>query len=199
LSDKPQALVHYRTLLPRHPYLPRRGKAVTHVSGTICHLCLGPLTLRTQRLTRRAGVMHCNTHASGVHAIALELDRARAGAPSPTAIGARAGTGYSRLGGEDGEGTNGRLKLHPPSTHRSEDRSIERLGREEHGTPGGGVSGRMAEFPRHGIRCFGWPRSRYTPFTAAAELPDISPRAVGRDPPQVSYLNAKAASPVDNR
>src|SRR5437762_14280569 len=26
LSDNPQALVHYRTLLPRHPHLPRKGK-----------------------------------------------------------------------------------------------------------------------------------------------------------------------------
>src|SRR5271169_3786780 len=26
LSDKPQALVHYRTLLPRHPHLPQKGK-----------------------------------------------------------------------------------------------------------------------------------------------------------------------------
>src|SRR5215469_6478728 len=43
LSDKPQAFVHYRTLLPRHPHLPRKGNGVTHVSGTICHLCLGPL------------------------------------------------------------------------------------------------------------------------------------------------------------
>src|SRR6266404_1955416 len=43
-SDKPQALVHHRTLLPRHPRLPRKGEGVTHVSGTICHLCLGPLT-----------------------------------------------------------------------------------------------------------------------------------------------------------
>src|SRR5262249_9031645 len=44
LSDKPQALVHYRTLLPRHPHLPQKGNGVTHVSGTICYLCLGPLT-----------------------------------------------------------------------------------------------------------------------------------------------------------
>ena len=43
LGDKPQALVHHRTLLPRHPHLPREGESVTHVSGTICHLCLGPL------------------------------------------------------------------------------------------------------------------------------------------------------------
>ena len=46
LSDKPQAFVHYRTLLPRHPHLPPKGNGVTHVSGTICHLCLGPLTAR---------------------------------------------------------------------------------------------------------------------------------------------------------
>src|SRR4029077_2223881 len=44
LSDKPQTLVHCRTLLPRHPHLPRKGNGVTHVSGTICYLCLGPLT-----------------------------------------------------------------------------------------------------------------------------------------------------------
>jgi retron-type reverse transcriptase len=44
LSDKPQAFVHYQTLLPRHPHLPPKGNRVTHVSGTICHLCLGPLT-----------------------------------------------------------------------------------------------------------------------------------------------------------
>src|SRR5205823_9418137 len=42
-SDEPQALVHHRTLLPRHPRSPEKGKGVTHVSGTICHLCLGPL------------------------------------------------------------------------------------------------------------------------------------------------------------
>jgi hypothetical protein len=42
---EPQAFVHYRTLLPRHPHLPRKGNGVTHVSGTICHLCLGPLTV----------------------------------------------------------------------------------------------------------------------------------------------------------
>ena len=46
LCDKPQALVHDRTLLPRHPHLPllENTRGVTHVSGTICHLCLGPLT-----------------------------------------------------------------------------------------------------------------------------------------------------------
>src|SRR4029077_9491658 len=27
LSDKPQALVHYRTLLPRHPHLPQKGES----------------------------------------------------------------------------------------------------------------------------------------------------------------------------
>jgi hypothetical protein len=41
------AYVIHRTRLPRHPRLPRKGEGVTHVSGTICHLCLGPLILRT--------------------------------------------------------------------------------------------------------------------------------------------------------
>src|SRR5215831_3815013 len=58
----------------------------------------------------------------------------RAGAHSLTAILAPDVAGYSRLMGADEEGTHERLKLHPPSTHRSEDRSIERPGREEHGT-----------------------------------------------------------------
>jgi hypothetical protein len=45
-----QALLHNRTLLPRHPRLPANGKGVTHVSGTICHLCLGPLTCLKARM-----------------------------------------------------------------------------------------------------------------------------------------------------
>src|SRR6516164_2179350 len=44
-SDKPQAFIHDRTLFPRHQHLPpKKAKGVTHVSGTICHLCLRPLT-----------------------------------------------------------------------------------------------------------------------------------------------------------
>jgi hypothetical protein len=41
LSDKPQALEHSFHGIRTSP---GKGKAVTHVSGTICHLCLGPLT-----------------------------------------------------------------------------------------------------------------------------------------------------------
>jgi hypothetical protein len=33
--------VHYRTLLPRHLHLLRKGNGVTHVSGTICQLWHG--------------------------------------------------------------------------------------------------------------------------------------------------------------
>jgi hypothetical protein len=42
----------HRTRFPRHPHLPpKKAKRVTHVSGTECHLCLGPLnTLSTQTL-----------------------------------------------------------------------------------------------------------------------------------------------------
>src|SRR5260370_15775889 len=42
-SHKLQSLVHHRTLLPPHHSLPKRGKSVTYVSGTICHLCVGSL------------------------------------------------------------------------------------------------------------------------------------------------------------
>src|SRR5215469_14616966 len=41
-GDKPQALLHHRTRFPRHQHLPPKAKSVTHVSGTKCHLCLGP-------------------------------------------------------------------------------------------------------------------------------------------------------------
>src|SRR6266581_2699439 len=44
-SHKLQSFIHYRTLLPRHSLLPKKGKSVTYVSGTICYLCLGSLTL----------------------------------------------------------------------------------------------------------------------------------------------------------
>lgn len=46
-ADKPKTLVHHRTLLPGHRHLPQIAEGVTHVSGTICHLCLGSLTNRT--------------------------------------------------------------------------------------------------------------------------------------------------------
>ena len=31
-----QSFVHHQTLLPRHDFLPKEGKSVTYVSGTIC-------------------------------------------------------------------------------------------------------------------------------------------------------------------
>src|SRR5882672_9760919 len=34
-SDEPQALVHHRTLLPRHPHLPRKGR-----KGERCYPCV---------------------------------------------------------------------------------------------------------------------------------------------------------------
>jgi hypothetical protein len=42
-SHKPQSFIHHRTLPPRHHSLPIQGGSVTHVSGTICYLCLRPL------------------------------------------------------------------------------------------------------------------------------------------------------------
>src|SRR5208337_4733528 len=33
-----------------HSFLPKRGKSVTYVSGTICHLCVGSLTLIAKHL-----------------------------------------------------------------------------------------------------------------------------------------------------
>ena len=61
-------LVHYRTLLPRHPHLPRKGNGVTHVSGTICHLCLGPLTYLqlTAGLRAKVGFANINAKAEGI-------------------------------------------------------------------------------------------------------------------------------------
>src|ERR1700683_3375216 len=43
-SHKLQSFIHCRTLLPRHHSLPFTGKSVTYVSGTMCYLCLRPLT-----------------------------------------------------------------------------------------------------------------------------------------------------------
>src|SRR5215469_9504005 len=43
-SHKFKPFVHHRTLLPRHPLLPeKKGKSVTHVSGTKCYPCVGPV------------------------------------------------------------------------------------------------------------------------------------------------------------
>src|SRR5258707_9788152 len=52
-SHKLQSLVHHRTLLPRHHSLPKKGKSVTNVSSTICHLCVGSLTQDHLSKTRR--------------------------------------------------------------------------------------------------------------------------------------------------
>ena len=44
-NDKSYAFVHNRTFPPWHfTRPPYRGKSVTHVSGTICYLCLGSLS-----------------------------------------------------------------------------------------------------------------------------------------------------------
>src|SRR4029077_16487201 len=49
LSDNPQALGHYRTLLPRHPHLPRKGES--------CYPCvrydLSPMSQTAQGTNRR--------------------------------------------------------------------------------------------------------------------------------------------------
>src|SRR3979409_2694222 len=52
-GDEAKALFHHRTRFPRHPHLPpAKAKSVTHVSGTKCHLCLGPLNLGLYRFGR---------------------------------------------------------------------------------------------------------------------------------------------------
>jgi hypothetical protein len=45
LGDKAQAFLHCRTLGINTPR--KKPESVTHVSGTFCHLCLGPLILRS--------------------------------------------------------------------------------------------------------------------------------------------------------
>src|SRR5215813_5012486 len=43
-GNETKAFFHHRTLFPRHHTLrPKKAKSVTHVSGTKCLLCLGPL------------------------------------------------------------------------------------------------------------------------------------------------------------
>src|SRR5260370_8758768 len=54
-SHKLKSFIHDRTLLPRHSLLPKRGKSVTYVSGTICHLCLGSLTSAVFLLSSDSG------------------------------------------------------------------------------------------------------------------------------------------------
>ena len=49
-SHKLKPFVHHRTLLPRHHFLPKKGKSVTHVSGTICYLCLGSLIIELRAI-----------------------------------------------------------------------------------------------------------------------------------------------------
>src|SRR5581483_3801206 len=68
---KTYAFVHNRTFLPWHFTRPLRGKSVTHVSGTFCYLCLGPVktfafaTLRltvdpSRRASERSTVRECH-------------------------------------------------------------------------------------------------------------------------------------------
>jgi hypothetical protein len=52
MSHKLQSLIHYRTLLPRHHFLPEKGKSVIYVSGTICHPCVGSLMHNVQEIRR---------------------------------------------------------------------------------------------------------------------------------------------------
>jgi hypothetical protein len=48
LAGEPQtaAFVHDRTLLPRHHFLPKKGRTfnLQYASGTICHACVRPLS-----------------------------------------------------------------------------------------------------------------------------------------------------------
>src|SRR5450432_4515251 len=57
-SHKLKSFVHHRTLLPRHlTSSHKKGKSVTHVSGTICYLCLRSLNPhKNSRLDLIAGV-----------------------------------------------------------------------------------------------------------------------------------------------
>src|SRR6267143_560638 len=66
LSDEPQALVHHRTLLPRHPHLPRKGR-----KGERCYPCvrydLSPMSRAAQRFIEKAnsplsGGKACDCH-----------------------------------------------------------------------------------------------------------------------------------------
>src|SRR5450432_3311112 len=51
-SHKLKSFVHHRTLLPRHlTSSHKKGKSVTHVSGTICYLCLRSLTSDSTAIT----------------------------------------------------------------------------------------------------------------------------------------------------
>ena len=48
-----------------NPHLPRKGNGVTHVSGTICHLCLTYLQL-TAGLRAKVGFANINAKAEGI-------------------------------------------------------------------------------------------------------------------------------------
>src|SRR5262249_33318293 len=67
LSDKPQALVHYRTLLPRHPHLPQKGKG--------CYPCvrydLSPMSRAAQRNHRFLSVIDTILVQSAAIGVAL--------------------------------------------------------------------------------------------------------------------------------
>ena len=64
LTDRSRRPASCRTLARKHitehsfhgiHASPGKGKGVTHVSGTICHLCLGPLTANSRSLTKAHG------------------------------------------------------------------------------------------------------------------------------------------------
>jgi hypothetical protein len=58
-GNEPQALVHDRTLLPRHDTSrPKEGaESVTHVSGTLCYLCPEPLNFLPSAHELRVGAI----------------------------------------------------------------------------------------------------------------------------------------------
>src|SRR5450432_283244 len=57
-SHKLKSFVHHRTLLPRHlTSSHKKGKSVTHVSGTICYLCLRSLTFDSAQFTSGASAL----------------------------------------------------------------------------------------------------------------------------------------------
>ena len=43
-EHKLKSFIHHQTLPPRPPLPPKKEKSVTHVSGTICYICLGSLS-----------------------------------------------------------------------------------------------------------------------------------------------------------
>src|SRR5258705_6069193 len=66
LSDEPQALVHHRTLLPRHPHLPRKGR-----KGERCYPCvrydLSPMSRAAQHFIDKANYSMSGGKACDCH------------------------------------------------------------------------------------------------------------------------------------